>query len=189
MPQNELRGTLHRDGRRWVRQRRHAPLHPTHIRSCTARVVPAQAQRFPKSLSTFSDPSSLTVSVQLTSGFGSWTGPSSNNSSLLAESTRRSTFEAVVSDKDTLLEIIGALPLFGDSRLTSVRFRDDDGSDTSHYTLSPANYSLLEAHPPCTRLRGSGEWRSQWFVEGLSPDTNYTALVRPRFTFIDLFNT
>lgn len=95
----------------------------------------------------------------------------------------------MVSDKDTLLEIIGALPLFGDSRLTSVRFRDDDGSDTSHYTLSPANYSLLEAHPPCTRLRGSGEWRSQWFVEGLSPDTNYTALVRPRFTFIDLFNT
>ncbi|KAI6148887.1 stretch-activated Ca2+-permeable channel component-domain-containing protein [Pisolithus tinctorius] len=28
-----------------------------------------------------------------------------------------------------------------------------------------------------TWLRGSGDWRSQWFVDGLSPDTNYTAYV------------
>ncbi|KAI6131314.1 stretch-activated Ca2+-permeable channel component-domain-containing protein [Pisolithus thermaeus] len=158
--------------------------------------------------------------IQLESGFGSWTGPSSNNASLLVESVGQSTFEVAVSDNDTVHEILDALPLFGDSSanqaiLFSPPFAFETTMDPTYpnYTLPSANSSLPEAPSSPTFdlvfapssaqltslpqtgcslanmssagsvelndawLRGSGEWRSQWFVGGLSPGTNYTAYV------------
>ncbi|KAI5989562.1 stretch-activated Ca2+-permeable channel component-domain-containing protein [Pisolithus albus] len=158
--------------------------------------------------------------IELESGFGSWTGPSSNNASLLVDGAGQSTFEVAVSDNDTIHEILDALPLFGDSSanqaiLFSPPFTFETMTNPTYpnYTLPPANTSLPEAPPSPTFelvlaplsaqltslpqtgcslanmssagtvglnnawLRGSGEWRSQWFVEGLSPDTNYTAYV------------
>ncbi|KAI6001349.1 stretch-activated Ca2+-permeable channel component-domain-containing protein [Pisolithus albus] len=158
--------------------------------------------------------------IELESGFGSWTGPSSNNASLLVDGAGQSTFEVAVSDNGTIHEILDALPLFGDSSanqaiLFSPPFAFEAATNPTYpnYTLSPANSSLPESPPSPTFdlvlapvsaqltslpqtgcslanmssagtvglnnawLRGSGEWRSQWFVEGLSPDTNYTAYV------------
>ncbi|KAI6108570.1 stretch-activated cation channel Mid1, partial [Pisolithus croceorrhizus] len=158
--------------------------------------------------------------IQLESGFGSWTGPSSNNASLLVESVGQSTFEVAVSNNGTVHEILDALPLFGDSSanqaiLFSPPFAFETTMDPTYpnYTLPSANSSLPETpsspifdlvfapssaqltslpQTGCSLanmssagsvelndawLRGSGEWRSQWFVGGLSPSTNYTVYV------------
>ncbi|KAI6021117.1 stretch-activated Ca2+-permeable channel component-domain-containing protein [Pisolithus marmoratus] len=158
--------------------------------------------------------------IQLESGFGSWTGLTSNNIFLVIRSAGQSTFEVAVSDNGTVHEILNTLPLFGDSTanqaiLFSPPFAVETTSEPTYpnYTLPLANSSLPNAPPSptfdlvlapssaqltsfsqtgCslanvsstgtvelnnTWLRGSGEWTSQWFVDGLSPNTNYTAYV------------
>ncbi|KAI6001327.1 hypothetical protein EDD15DRAFT_2516474 [Pisolithus albus] len=107
--------------------------------------------------------------IELESGFGSWTGPSSNNASLLVDGAGQSTFEVAVSDNGALIlhstllvirtihEILDALPLFGDSSanqaiLFSPPFAFETMTNPTYpnYTLPPANSSLPEAPPSPT---------------------------------------